>query len=84
MPHPGNIAVGTGAVGTVSLALSPWDLICSLKGSVCAQWTGTQLLKSESCLCLLAPVRPWASYLTLDPQFPRVQNGDDIIMVIPL
>lgn len=68
---------GTGAVGTVCLALLPWDLICSLKGSVYAQCTGTQPLKSESCLCVLAPVRPWASYLTLDPRFPHVQNGDN-------
>lgn len=77
MPHPGNTAVGTGAVSTVCLALLPWDLICSLKGSVYAQCIGTQPLKSVSCFFLLAPVRPWANYLTLDPRFPHVQNGDN-------
>lgn len=74
MRRPRSIAVGTEDVGTACLALSPWGLVC-LKGSINAQWTGAQFLRSESCLCLLEPVRPWTSHLILDLRFPRVQNG---------
>lgn len=59
------------------LALSRWGLIGAVKGNIYVRWTRAHSLKSESCLCLVAPVRTWANYLTLEPRFPHMQKGDN-------